>query len=329
MSRINEALQRRSGRAALPTPGSTPDAYRSPWTFPDGRSSEAVPHDSTPDRRDELVPVEAPPRRDELVPVETPHRRDELPTVDAPLPPGGAVSGFNSQWKERLVISPDANPFLVEQFRRLAATLHQAQSASNLRTVMVTSAQPGDGKTLTAINLALILSESYGRRVLLIDADLRRPSIRDVSNMPNVVGLADGLRARTELKLTTFKLTQHLSLLPAGRPDPDPMAGLTSARMRHVIADAAAQFEWVIVDAPPVGIVADGSILADMVDGTLLVIRARQTDAGITQKAIDAVGRERILGVVLNGIEELDPEAHRYYGYGYHETKGSVGLART
>jgi protein-tyrosine kinase len=314
MSRINEALQRRAGGSPLPAPGPGPDAYRSPWTFPDGRSQDA--------RAQEALPDSPPERHDELALVDG-------PTAGEPSFAGGVVSGFNSQWKERLVISPDANPFLVEQFRRLAATLHQAQSTNNLRTVMVTSAQPGDGKTLTAINLALILSESYGRRVLLIDADLRRPSIRDVSNLPNVVGLADGLRARTEQKLTTFRLTPHLSLLPAGRPDPDPMAGLTSPRMRHVIADAAAHFEWVIVDAPPVGIVADGSILADMVDGTLLVIRARQTDAGITQKAIDAVGRERILGVVLNGIKDLDPASHRYYGYGYGEGKGSVGLART
>jgi receptor protein-tyrosine kinase len=240
-----------------------------------------------------------------------------------PMAEGGTlVSGFSSEWKERLVVSPESEPFLVEQFRRLAATLHQAQSLNNIKTVMVTSASPADGKTLTAINLALILSESYGRRVLLIDADLRRPSIKDVSHMPNVMGLADGLRARTEQKLTVFRLTRNLSLLPAGRPDPDPMAGLTSNRMRRVLSDACSRFDWVVIDAPPVGTVADGKILAEMVDGVLLVVRAGQTGCALTRKSIEAVGRERILGVVLNGVAKPEGRDYSgYYGYGGYATR--------
>jgi capsular exopolysaccharide synthesis family protein len=243
------------------------------------------------------------------------------PVVQPGIESGAVVSGFNSQWKQRLVVSDGSDPFLVEQFRRLAATLHQAKATSPIKTVMVTSASPNDGKTLTAINLALILSESYRQNVLLVDADLRRPSIRDVTHMPDVMGLSDALRASSEQKLTVFRLTETLSLLPAGRPDPDPMGSLTSSRMRRILSDACNRFDWVVVDAPPVGTVSDASLLADMVDGALLVVRAGQTDCVLIQKAIESIGRERILGVVLNGAEI--PEMDRVYYRTYAVTEQS------
>jgi protein-tyrosine kinase len=149
--------------------------------------------------------------------------------------------------------------------------------------------------------------------VLLIDADLRRPSIRDTSHMPNVRGLSDGLRARTDQKLTVFRLTEKLSLLPAGRPDPDPMGSLTSTRMRRILDDACSSYDWVVVDAPPVGTVSDASILAEMVDGTLLVVRAGKTDCDLSKKAIDAIGRQRILGAVLNAVEDMDSTSYAQY----------------
>jgi protein-tyrosine kinase len=299
MSRIEEALRRSHARELGPAAesrGNGADSFKSPWDF-SGTSDLAV--------------VEQP-----VAPsVPEPIRAQVSQLPDATLATGNAIGNFSSQWKQRLVISEDRDPFLVEQFRRLAATLHQTQAANHIKTVMLTSASPNDGKTLTAINLALILSESYRREVLLIDADLRRPSIRDVSHLPDVVGLADGLKAKTEQKLTIFRLTKNLSLLPAGRPDPDPMGSLTSSRMRRILADACSRFDWVVIDAPPVGTVSDASILAEMVDASLLVVRAGQTDCGLTQKAIESIGRERILGVVLNGAEIPSTERLYYEAY--------------
>lgn len=294
MSRIDEALRRTSGEAVASVRSSTnAEPFNSPWQFPAGtgvrpREGGAV---------DPVLP------------------ETENAGVSSLGPPMGIVSGFNPEWRERLAISPDANWLLVEEFRRVAATLHQAQSDANTRVVMITSAAPGDGKTLTAINLALILSESYRRRVLLIDADLRRPSIRDVSHMPNVVGLSDGLRAKTEQQLSLLPITKNLTLLPAGRPDADPMSGLTSSRMRRILEQAAQRFDWVILDAPPVGTIADTSLLGQMVDAALLVVRAGQTQCAGVQKAIEALGRDRILGVLLNGVEPLKNSPYeRYYG---------------
>lgn len=224
-----------------------------------------------------------------------------------------AVRGFKPVWRERLATGPARNGPLVEQFRRLAATLHHAQSANNLRIVMVTSAAAGDGKTLTALNLAIVLSESYLRRVLLVDADLRRPSLGDVTDVSGCGGLSAALKAPVEEKVTVVRVTERLTLLPAGEPDPDPLGGLSSARMRHILDDAAAGFDWVVLDAPPVGPLADTNLLAEMADGTLFVVRAGATPAPLVQRGIEALGRERILGVVLNGIERLATSSYAAY----------------
>ena len=221
---------------------------------------------------------------------------------------------FSDAWMPRLVVAEDANRLLVEEFRQLAATLHQAQSTDNIRVLMVTSAEPGEGKSTTAVNLALTFSESYKRRVLLIDADLRRPSLHEITQVPHSIGLGETLKATGEHKLPLFRLTDTLTLAPAGRPDSNPMGALTSPRMRQMLVEASLRFDWVIIDAPPIGLIADSSLLAPLSDGVLLVVRARRTHHASAQKAIESIGRERVLGVVLNDAEVEDsPAYHRYY----------------
>lgn len=230
--------------------------------------------------------------------------------------PLSSIRGFSGTWRERLAIGPERNGVLVEQFRRLAATLHRAQEESNLRSVMVTSAAAGDGKTLTAVNLALVLSESYKRKVLLVDADLRRPSIGNLADVTGHTGLSEALKSQSEQKMLLVPLTPRLSLLPAGAPDPDPLGGLTSSRMRRILEEATARFDWVILDAPPIGPLADAGLLAEMVGGTLFVIRAGHTHVSLVQRGIEALGRERILGVVLNGQVDGNVQPYeRYYTY--------------
>lgn len=227
----------------------------------------------------------------------------------------GALSALARNWGERLVCAPTCSPSVVEQFRGLAAVLHKAQSSDRIKVVMVTSAMPRDGKTLTAINLALALSDSYKRRVLLVDADLRCPAIGKASGLNGSSGLSECLKASSEEKLAVVPLSPTLTLLPGGAPDPDPMSSLTSLRMRRILEEAVARFDWVIVDAPPVGPVADAHLLAEMVDTTILVVRAAQTQFPFVQKAIETLGRERLLGVVLNAVEDSVSED---YKMGYH-----------
>ena len=214
---------------------------------------------------------------------------------------------------EKLMISP-REPASAEQYRRLAARLLLAHAERNTRVVMVTSALPGEGKTLTATNLALTLSESYKRPVLLIDADLRRPGVHQLLELPNVRGLNDGLREADDRKIALLRYTEYLSILTAGRPDPDPMSVLSGDRMRRVLEEAATRFEWVIIDTPPVALLTDAHLLAALVDSVVLVVHAGQTPLPAINTAIQAVGRERILGVVLNRVETvMHPGVTSYY----------------
>ncbi len=194
------------------------------------------------------------------------------------------------------------SPIFVEQFRRASATLIEAQAAGNLKVLLVASASPGDGKTLTALNLALVLGRSYGRRVLLIDGDLRRPSLHRVVGVPNRSGLADALQAQSDVRLEVTPITETVTLLPAGPADPDPLRSLSSARMKRVIHEAAQRFDWVIIDSAPVGVVADASVLATLTDGIVFVVRAEHTQYPAVKKAMQTLGHERILGVILNGV---------------------------
>jgi capsular exopolysaccharide synthesis family protein len=173
---------------------------------------------------------------------------------------------------------------------------------------MVASAVDGEGKTLTALNLALTLSESYHRRVVLIDADLRCPRVHELLDIANVSGLNEALKNPRQSKATLLAVSPRLSVLPAGRPNPDPMGPLTSRRMAQILDKAAAHFDWVVVDTPPVVLLPDTNLLAAMVDVAVLVVQAGSTSYDLIDRAVTVIGRDRVLGVVLNGVEETDRE---------------------
>jgi protein-tyrosine kinase len=302
MGRIDEAMRRASDSSQVKvTPSGisqpTPDLFVSPWGFRDG--AELRPRESA-----ELRSIEGAASNPLAAALE----------ASGDGPPRG-LRGFNDAWMPRLIIALDANRQLVEEFRQLAATLHQAQATNGLRVVLITSAEPSEGKSTTAVNLALTFSESYERSVLLLDADLRRPSLHEIAQVPNPQGLGETLKASGEHKLPLFRLTDTLMLAPAGRPDPNPMRALTSPRMQQMLLEASTRFDWVIIDAPPIGPIADSSLLAPLSDGVLLVVRARRTHHASVRRAVEAIGRDRLLGVVLN-----DAEIHDLPGYqrGYH-----------
>jgi capsular exopolysaccharide synthesis family protein len=204
----------------------------------------------------------------------------------------------------------------MEQYRRLAAALLEAQSDSGLKVVMVTSAVPQEGKTLTVVNLALTLTESYGRSVLLIDTDLRRPSIHEVLGLPNEKGVSDVLRSDS-LDSSMVHVSSRLSVLTSGRVEHNPLAELSSDRMRRVIEDASARFDWVLLDTPPVGVLSDAQLVGRLAQAAVFVIRAGSTGFPVISKAIDQLGRDRIIGTVLNGVDEQQIGGAGYYN-DYH-----------
>ena len=295
MSRIDEALARASGTrprsTAAAQPPLPPDAEGVFASEPETASGAAVAEAELPADLPPDIPVAEP-----QTAIENPDTEDfrHLPQAEKLA---GAVRDETS----------------TEQYRRLAGRLHMAQAEHGTRIVMITSAIPGEGKTLTATNLALTLSESYKRQVLLVDADLRRPWVHELFQIPNVSGLNDGLRGEDDRKVPLLRLTDHLTVLTAGRPDRDPMSILSSPRMRRVLQEAARRFEWVLVDTPPVAMLTDAHLLSSLVDAVLLVIESGRTPLAAINTAVEAVGRDRILGVVLNRADGALAYSTSYY----------------
>ena len=303
MGRIDEALRRSNLDAGQGTGAETPAPAPSPWGFERHEDRDGP----EPERSTASEPVaEAP--------------------ADRPVPAGSGPparwSGVDAGGTEGFVVSTSAGPLLVEQFRSLASKLHRAQLEQHLKSVIVTSATPGDGKSYVSVNLALTLSDSYRRRVLLIDADLRRPTLHLLFRIRNTRGLSDALTAKTDEKLATVQISETLTLLPAGRPEANPLGGLSSGRMKRIVADAASMYDWVIVDSPPVGVLADAQLVSETVDAVLLVVRAGVTRFQDLEAAADAMGHERILGIVLNAVDPADIRGHGYYHHYYGSESG-------
>jgi capsular exopolysaccharide synthesis family protein len=296
MSRLEAALRRAQMQATEPVARAVPPVR------------DPRPHSRTPESVSERAAVD-----DRMA--RAFRSMTEVPPVPSEPPAAAEALTKLGPGAEKLVVTSRPEQATVEQYRKLAATLHHAQVERALKVVIVSSAVSGDGKTLTSTNLALTLSESYRRRVLLIDADLRRPSIHEVFQVKNSAGLTECLKAEAEHRLPLVQVSPYLSLLLAGQPDSDPMSGLTSKRMHRLIEEAAATFDWVIIDTPPVVLLPDANILAAMVDGAIFVIGAGKTPHKLITLAIDALGRDKILGVVLNRVDRSRLAGG--YGYGY------------
>jgi capsular exopolysaccharide synthesis family protein len=318
MSRIEEALKRASrGASANVAQVEFGDAK----PVPTDTSLSYYPLEDRPSAREDR-----PPAREERPSTRSDQREPAPPAVV--LAPRTARTGhpgrFDSIGDEKLVVTDRCNAVSLEEYRRLAATLHAVQSERGLRTLMVTSAAPRDGKTLTVTNLALTLSESYGRRVLLIDGDLRHPSVHTLLRMPNTTGLNDVLRSE-HLPLPLVEVSPTLTFLPAGRSDGSRFIGVASDRMRAVIQEAAARFDWVLVDTPPIVLLSDAKLMAELADAVVFVISAGVTPYSLVQRAIAELGPERILGTVLNRVDgHAAPVAEHYLDY-YRSSEADRG----
>lgn len=221
---------------------------------------------------------------------------------------------FGDGVAQRVVASRSMDAVTREQYSKLASALHQAQTERGVKVVMVTSTLPQEGKTLTTINLALTLSESYSRQVLVIDADLRAPSLDEAFCLEPEPGLQDGLL--DDWRRVVRRVHPHLVVMPAGRASNDPMGVFTLGAMRQMLDDARNEFDWILLDTPPVGLLPDANFLAALVDSVIVVVRAGKTRYDLVQRAVGEIGLERIFGVVLNSMESV-PAAYAPYHAAY------------
>jgi protein-tyrosine kinase len=199
-------------------------------------------------------------------------------------------------------LAAEVSPALRERYRKLATTLHDSQIQRGLKTLMVSSARPQEGKTSVALNLARTFGESYANRILLIDADLQRPAVHAVLGVENDIGLSDGLNARGGA-ISMVEVSPFLDVLLAGRPGSNTADELTSDNMRSLLEECAIQFDWVLLDAPAVTLISDARTLARMIHAVVFVMSG-STPFPVVEKAMTDLGRDRIVGTVLTGLDE-------------------------
>ena len=203
-----------------------------------------------------------------------------------------------------------------EKFRTLRSRLYQIASSQPLKKILVTSSTPAEGKTFVAANLAQSFIRQADKRVLLIDSDLRASRLHMHLGAQEKPGLTDYLRGECdEFQMTQISADGNLCLIPGGADVTNPSELLHSERMRHLLDRMSLIFDWIILDSPPALAVHDASILADMCDGVLFVVRAGSTDFEVAAKASAEFPEKKLLGVVLNRVEKRDTYGGYYYGY--------------
>jgi capsular exopolysaccharide synthesis family protein len=251
----------------------------------------------------------------------------EIPTpasvVEAPPIVPGAPAPHAAPVTAEMIESCAArlNPLLVaglapkslaaEQYRQLRTRLAHAENAHALRTVIVTSPQKGEGKSITSANLALTMAQELQRRVVIVEADLRKPSLQHLFGLPVGPGLAEYLIGAAELKDVMKFLPDHnLTVITAGTAPTNPAELLGSTAMRRLLDQLRTRFDRVILDTPPVLPLADVAVLAPMVDGALLVVRAGVTPKPAIENALRGFDSSRLIGIVLN--ESGQEDDYRY-----------------
>lgn len=221
--------------------------------------------------------------------------------------------------RSKAVVAQHPTSLAAEQYRVLRTNIIKISQTQALKVVLITSPGPGDGKTTSAVNLALSFAQKPDSRVLLIEADLRKPAVGALVSIDPGPGLAEYLTGDASLEQvirpTTFP---NFSLLAAGKPVRMPADLLHSPRWDSLMEAARAHFDWVVLDGPPTNPVADYELLTPFCDGVLLVVRPFHTQRDLLHLTNEALQGRKVLGVVVNGSLHFERYGSAYgYGYGY------------
>jgi polysaccharide biosynthesis transport protein len=207
---------------------------------------------------------------------------------------------------------------MAESYRALRTSLLLSNLGAPPKVIMITSALPQEGKTTTSINCAVVLAQK-GVRVLLIDADLRRPSIHKTLGMGPRSGLSNVLTGSATLQqtITRSSILPNLSILPAGTPPPNPAELLASTNMRDVLEELRGQYDHIVIDTPPTLSVTDAVVLSPRADSIVLVIRSGQTTKQALRRSRDILMQvnAKVSGVLLNAVDLSSPDYYYYYEY--------------
>jgi capsular exopolysaccharide synthesis family protein len=199
-----------------------------------------------------------------------------------------------------------------------------------MRAFVITSAGVGEGKTLTALNLAWLLAQTEGVRALIIDSDLRQPCATDYLGIDAPIGLSEVLGGTVRVEDAIVRLDPAgLYLLPGGKARDDVAELLSGPSYARLLKDVRKMFDYIIIDAPPLGIFTDASVLMNRADGALLVVRSGKTRYNAVDKLLEQLPREKVLGVVLNRVDEQFDQSAYYYQRRYYSKARDIGQAKT
>lgn len=265
--------------------------------------------------------------------VQTPEAAEELtglPTLGTVLTMTGKDGDRSEIYRLATLVYPRSAA--AEAYRTMRSNVDFTSVDAPLRTLLITSAVPGEGKTVTAANLAIAFAVS-GRRVLLIDADLRRPSLHKIFDLPNAQGLTNLLQSdQVSLEaLVHSNLHERLKVLTSGPLPPNPAELTGSERMRRVVERLKSTADLVIVDSPPLQAVTDAAILSSYMDGTLLVIDSSKTHRSTIRQAREALAKAnaRVIGVVLNRVSNQRYTADHPYSAYYDDNETAAAGSST
>src|ERR1700682_5320489 len=232
-----------------------------------------------------------------------------------------ATPGWKLNLERNVFVDPEIPTSVREQFRTLRSRLYQLRDKQALRTVLVTSSLPGEGKTFVANNLAQALARQQNCRVLLIDADLRRPDLHTGLGAPASPGLSEYLKGEAdEMAVIQRGLPEYLCFIAGGNRTENTAELLANGRLKALLGTFGPVFDWVILDSPPTLPVSDALVLADFCDGVLTVVRAAHTTFDSAQKSCQQLREKNILGVALNCADD----AAAYGSYYNEELKTGV-----
>lgn len=298
MSRIQEILKKAEREGTVHrTRALAPEA---PSTFSGGAAVAQAAAMAAP------LPMTSAPS--DTAPIQPVTWSEDEPQAAAP-PAAGALDA-------RLVAAVAPHSLAAEQYRLLRTRIEQSENGRAFRAIIVTSPAKGDGKSLTAANLALTMSQEFQQRVLLVDADLRRPSVHELFGVSEAPGLCGVLMGGATIDDALVPVPgQQLSVLPAGSIPSRPAELLASSIMRRTLDTLRTRFDRVILDMPPVEPLADVSIAAALVDGVLLIVRAGLTPKPAIQRALSGLEPDKIVGLVFN--DTGTPQRDGYGSYGY------------
>jgi capsular exopolysaccharide synthesis family protein len=220
----------------------------------------------------------------------------------------------------RLVTITHPHSSYCEEYRSLRTHILHKSQQKKLQSIVVASINATEGKSITALNLSWLLAQTDGVKALIIDSDLRMPSLTDYLGIETDKGLSDILTGDAKLTDSIIKLEPSgLHLLPGGKARSDVAELISGPKFKQILEEAREIFDYVIIDAPPLAIFTDAAVLINHADGAMLVIRANQTRYSVVERVMESVPRDRMLGVVLNQSEDIMDESHYNYGsYSYN-----------